>query len=153
MTIPPHIICAVRGHPTSRSTITRAIDMALETGARLTFLHVVTVEFVEHATIGPLSVVYNELREMSEFMMMLLVDRAQRRGVMRTDYVVREGNVRKQLRDFAFETEAQILVMGMPSKTLGRSIFEPEDIQTFVAELEAIAHIKIVLVEPGSGSA
>jgi nucleotide-binding universal stress UspA family protein len=124
--------------------------MALETGAQLTFLHVVTVEFVEHATIGPLSLVYNELREMSEFMMMLLVDRAQRRGVALADYVVREGDVRKQLRDFAFETEAQILVMGMPSKRLGRSIFDQEDIQTFVAELEAVARIKIVLVEPGN---
>ena len=150
MTTPKHIICAVRGHPTSRSTISRAIDLALETGARLTFLHVVTVEFVEHATIGPLSVVYNELREMSEFMMMLLVDRAQRRGVVLTDYVVREGDVRKQLRDFVFETEAQILVMGMPSKLLGRSIFDQENLQTFVAELETIAHVQVVLVEPGS---
>jgi nucleotide-binding universal stress UspA family protein len=87
---------------------------------------------------------------MSEFMMMLLVDRAQRRGVVKADYVVEEGNVRKQLRDFAIETEAQILVMGRPSKPLGRSVFDPEDLQGFVAELETVAHIQVVLVDPGN---
>lgn len=150
MTTPQHIVCAVRGHPTSRSTITHAIDLAVQAGARLTFLHVLTAEFVEHATIGPLSVVYNELREMSEFMMMLLVDRAQRRGVAEADYVVREGNVRKQLRDFAIETEAQVLVMGRPSTPPGRSIFSPKEFQAFADELAKVARIQVVLVEPGS---
>ncbi len=149
MTTPQHIVCAVRGHPTSRSTITHAIDLALEAKARLTFLHVVTVEFVEHTTIGPLSVVYNELREMGEFMMMLLVDRAQRRGVVKADYVIREGTVRKQLRDFAIATQAQTLVVGMPSKSPGSNVFVPGDIQTFVAELETAANIQVILVDPG----
>lgn len=150
MTKPRHIICAVRGHPTSRSTVTHAIDLALKTEARLTFLHVITVEFVKHVTIGPLSVVYKELREMSEFMMLLLVDRANRRGVVEADYEVREGDVRKQLQAFAIETEAQVLVVGEPSRLLGHSVFEREDLQTFVDELETTANIKIVLVKPGS---
>jgi nucleotide-binding universal stress UspA family protein len=138
----------VRGHPTSRSTITHAIDLALATDARLTFLHVITAEFVEYATIGPLSVVYNELHEMSTFMMLLLIDRAQRRGVSEVDYIIREGDVRRQLRDFAMETEAQTLVVGMPSSLLGRSVFDDEDLRAFVEELERLANIKVILVAP-----
>ena len=101
-----HIICAVRGGPESRATVTRAIDLALGSGARLTFFHVMDAEFLGYATIAPLSVVYNELVEMGTFTMLILCDRAQRRGVAQVNCIVREGNIRKQLRQFAFETEA-----------------------------------------------
>ena len=49
MTIQPLevIVCAVRGGPKSRETVTRAIEMALERGAKLTFFHVIDAEFME----------------------------------------------------------------------------------------------------------
>ena len=109
----------MRGGPESRATVTRAIDLALETGARLTFLHVLDAEFLEYATIGPLSVVYHELMEMGTFAMLILVDRAQRRGVDNVDYIVREGNIRSHLREFAIETEAEVMVMGRPTRSPG----------------------------------
>ena len=99
-----HIVCAVRGRPASRETVTKAIELALEHDARLTFLHIMDAEFMEHATVGPLSVIYQELKDMGEFTMMILVDRAQRRGVKEVDYVLREGNIIKQIRRFAIET-------------------------------------------------
>ncbi|MBE2223294.1 MAG: universal stress protein, partial [Anaerolineae bacterium] len=98
---PKHIICAVRGGAESRETVSQAIDLALTSGARLTFLHVMDAEFLQYATIGPLSVVYNELVEMGTFAMMILCDRAQRRGVTNVDYVVQEGSIRKQILQFA----------------------------------------------------
>ena len=90
---PQHIICAVRGGPESRETVDKAIDLALMHGARLTFLHILDAEFLEYATIGPLSVVYRELNEMGTFTMLILCDRAERRGVERVDYVLPEGNI------------------------------------------------------------
>ncbi|HSR31302.1 MAG TPA: universal stress protein, partial [Anaerolineae bacterium] len=102
-----HIVCAVRGSPQSRATVTHAIDLALEYGARLTFFYVVDVEFQAQAAIGsPLSVIYQELTQMAKFSMLILCDRAQRRGVQRVDYLIREGNVRKQLLQYAAETRA-----------------------------------------------
>ncbi len=95
-----HVACAVRGGPESRATVTRAIDLALEHGAKLTFVHVMDADFLGYATIGPLSVVYQELREMGNFMMLILQDRAIRRGVQDVGYVLMEGNIRKRLRDF-----------------------------------------------------
>lgn len=149
MTSRPHIICAVRGHPTSRATVTYAIDLARKLDARLTFFHVITAGFLEHATIGPLSVVYAELREVSEFMMLLLQDRARRRGVTETDYVIREGNILKQLRQFVQESNAQYLIIGKPSQQLGRSFFDNEArLRAFAAEIEASTDIQVILVDP-----
>jgi nucleotide-binding universal stress UspA family protein len=145
---PKHIICAVRGRPESRDTVTYAIDLALEIGAKLTFFHVLTVEFVEHALVSPLSVIYRELHDMSEFMMMILHDRAQRRGVKDVASVVREGDFRKQLRQFVVEAGADILIVGAPTRSPGRNIFTRAQIEAFVAELEEAATIEVILVEP-----
>jgi nucleotide-binding universal stress UspA family protein len=143
-----HIICAVRGGPESRNTVTRAIELALESGARLTFFHVLDAEFLGHATIGPLSVVYRELTEMGKFTMLILGDRAQRRGVTQVDYIVREGNVRKQLRQFAVETHANVMVMGRPTRSPGRNLFNAAEFEAFVAELEREGKLHVVQVMP-----
>ncbi len=148
---PRHIICAVRGGPESRDTVTRAIDLALESGARLTFFHVMDAEFLEHATVGPLSVVYHELVEMGTFAMLILCDRAQRRGVAQVDYIVQEGNIRRQLRQFAIETRAKMMVMGRPTRSPGRNVFKAEEFEAFVAELEREGNLHIVQVTPSRG--
>jgi nucleotide-binding universal stress UspA family protein len=145
---PQHIICAVRGGPESRDTVTRAIELALESGARLTFFHVMDAEFLEHATIGPLSVVYHELVEMGTFAMLILCDRAQRRGVAQVDYIVREGNIRKQLHQFSIETRAKMMVMGRPTRSPGHNVFKIDEFETFVAELEQEGNLRIVQVTP-----
>jgi len=145
-----HIVCAVRGGPESRETITRAIDMALESGAKLTFLNVMDAEFLNHATIAPLSVVYHELDEMAKFAMLIVCDRAQRRGVERVTCSVRQGNIRKQLRQFVIEAQADVLVMGRPTRSPGQNVFKPVEFDPFVAELEQAANVHIVAVTPTS---
>jgi len=143
-----HIICAVRGGPESRETVTRAIDLALTHRAKLTFLHVVDAEFLEYATIGPLSVVYAELVEMARFAMMILCDRARRRGVSQVDYLVREGNIRKQLLEFALETHAEALVIGRPVRSPGNNVFRAAEFDPFADQLEQKGQLKIVRVHP-----
>ena len=149
---PKHIICAVRGGPESRETVTRAIDLTLESGTQLTFLHVIDAEFMEYATVGPLSVVYSELVEMSRFAMLILCDRARRRGVSQVDFIVREGNIRKQLHKFAMETRAEVMVMGRPTRSPGRNIFQIADFEAFVAELEQDGNLKVIQVTPAPAS-
>ncbi len=141
-----HIICAVRGGPESRETVSHAIDLALESSARLTFFRVMDAEFLQHATVGPLSVVYNELGEMANFAMLILCDRAQRRGVSQVDCVVREGNIQKQLRQFATETQADLMVMGRPTRSPGSNVFKPAEFDAFVAEIEQEGDLRVVVV-------
>jgi nucleotide-binding universal stress UspA family protein len=145
---PKHIICAVRGGAESRDTVTYAIDLALEEGARLTFLHVMDAEFLQYATVGPLSVIYTELVEMGNFAMMILRDRAQRRGIAGVDYVVREGTIQKQLLQFAIATHAKVLVIGYPTRSPGRNVFEKGELDDFIGELERQGQIRVIQVTP-----
>ncbi len=145
---PKHVLCAVRGGPESRWTITRAIDLALEYGARLTFLRVMDAEFLEHATVGPLSVVYRELREVAKFALSILCERARRHGVSQVDYVAREGNIRRQLLQVALETPAEVMVLGRPTRGPGRNVFKPAHFDAFVAEIEQEAKLRVVVVGP-----
>ncbi len=153
MTTPPaiHIVCAVRGRPESRKTVTYAIDLALEKQARLTFLHVLDAEFLKNAPAGRLSTVYKELTGMGEFMMLILEDRARRRGVETVDHVFREGNIKKQLRKFALETHADILVIGAPLVGQKGSIFTSKELQKFINEMQAQAHLEVILVPKEAG--
>jgi nucleotide-binding universal stress UspA family protein len=148
---PQHVICAVRGGPESRDTVTRAIDLSLEHAARLTFFHIMDADFLEHATVGPLSVVYRELVEMGTFAMLILCDRARRRGVAQVDYVVQEGNIRKRLRQFAVETHAEVMVMGQPTRSPGRNVFKADELEGFVQELEREGNLRVIQVAPSCG--
>ena len=143
------ILCAVRGGPESRETVSYAIDLALETEARLTFFHALDAEFLQYATIGPLSVVYQELMEMGQFTMLILVDRAQRRGVERVDFIVREGNVRKQLRQAAIETKAEVMVLGRPTRSPSRNVFDFTEMEAFSDELAREGNLRLLLVPEG----
>jgi nucleotide-binding universal stress UspA family protein len=141
-----HIVCAVRGRLESRATVTRAIDLALEYHASLTFLHVIDAEFLEYANVAPLSVVYKELVEMARFAMLILCDRAQRRGVSEVNYLVLEGNIRKQLRQFAIDTHADLMIMGTPSSGQLKQTFKQEDLVQFIREMEQEGHLRIIQV-------
>jgi nucleotide-binding universal stress UspA family protein len=139
-----HIVCAVRGSPQSRATVTRAIDLAVEHDARLTFFYAVDVEFLARTTIrGPLSVVYHELIEMSEFTMLILKDRAERRGVAQVDSIIREGDVHAQLLDLVREMQPEVLVLGWPVRGAGRPRFKPDEFKAFVAELEREGNTRV----------
>ena len=131
------IVCAVRGSPQSRATVTRAIDLALEHDAQLNYFYPVEVEFLSRTTVrGPLSVVYRELIDMSEFTMLILKDRAERRGVAQVDFSIREGDVRTKLLDLVREMQPDVVVLGWPLRGAGRPRFRPDEVRVFVAELE-----------------
>jgi nucleotide-binding universal stress UspA family protein len=141
----------VRGGPESRTTITRAIDLALEYDAILTFFRVMDAEFLAHATIGPLSVVYRELNELALFTMKILCDRARRRGVRQADAVVRQGNIQRQLQQMAATEDVDLLIMGRPVRSPGSNVFRPDEFDAFVAELEHLREgLQIEVVTPAA---
>ena len=143
---PRHILCAVRSQPGSEQAVKKAIDLALEHGARLTFFQVIDAAFVSRVAGGhaSLKVAYDELEDMAEFTMIILRERAQMRGVEEVDYVVRRGDVREQIKQIARETNAEILVTGMPQRSPGRNVFDEESFKAFVAEIEEAANIRVV---------
>jgi nucleotide-binding universal stress UspA family protein len=143
------VVCAVRGGKESRATVSRAIGLALEHKAKLTYLHIVNAEFLGGSPVsGRLSVVYKELDEMVRFLMMILVDRAQRRGVEDVDYILREGNIRRQLSLFVEESQADIMVMGRPIRSPGSNVFSEAQFDVFVQELNKTSDLEIEVVTP-----
>jgi RNase H-fold protein (predicted Holliday junction resolvase) len=68
--------------------------------------------------------------------------------VQKVDSIVREGNVRKQLHEFALETHADVMVMGRPTRSPGSNTFKPDEFDAFVADLEEDADLRIEVVEP-----
>jgi nucleotide-binding universal stress UspA family protein len=143
-----HIVCAVRGGPESRETVTRAIELALARDARLTFFRVMDAEFLEHATVAPLSVIYRELENMAEFAIRILCDRAERKGVKDVDCLVRAGNIQRQIREFVAEQHIDLVVMGRPVRSPGSNVFKPAAFDTFVADLEQAAGVRVEVVTP-----
>ncbi|MEJ2350626.1 MAG: universal stress protein [Anaerolineales bacterium] len=145
-----HILCAVRGRPESRETATRAIELALEHQARLTFVHVIDAEFLGPAgpTMSPLRAVYRQLRQMGEFAMLILCDRAKRRGVAEVEWVIQEGNVPKRLRQLIQESGADLLVIGHPARGRGKSTFTPEEFREFVAKVEQEDGLEVIEINP-----
>jgi nucleotide-binding universal stress UspA family protein len=148
-----HILCTVRGIPESRNAVTRAIDLALEHDAWLTFCFVIDVEFIGQSapTLTPLSTAYEQLENLGEFSMMILCDRAERRGVKKVDFVIRKGDLASQLRQLVVETGADYLVIGRPVPQSARSVFNPEEFDEFIAGLEKETGVQIVQIvhEPG----
>jgi len=147
-----HILCALRGRPESRDTVTHAIDLAIENDARLTFIHINDAEFMGPAgpTLSSLKVVYQQLYEMGEFMMLILVDRAIRRGVSHADYIVRQGKTPEELQKIVHETQADTLILGRPVGRSSTDVFKPQEFERFVHGLEKEAGIKVISISPPS---
>ena len=141
------ILCAVRGGPESRETVTYAVNLAIETGAKLTFFYAMDADFLRQATMRrTLRGIYGELMEMGKFAMMILVDRAQRRGVENVDYIIREGNVRKQLKQIANDTHAEIMILGRPTRGPTSNIFKKNEMEEFAEELSMEGNLKVIVV-------
>jgi nucleotide-binding universal stress UspA family protein len=143
-----HVLCAVRGRPESRETVTRAIDLALEHEARLTFVHIIDAEFLGPATptMSPLKMVYQQLHNMGEFAMLILVDRAKRRGVEQVKYILRTGNIRKQLNQAINEIHPDALVIGKPPQRSKESVFKSEEFDALINEIKKLSNLEIFIV-------
>ena len=134
------IVCAVRSRPGGEETVRRAIELALEHDAHLTFFQVIDTRFL-----GPLTTrrtsrraAHSELRDMAEFTLNLLCQQAEQKGVEKVDYLLREGDVREELLRIAAESGADLLVMGSPKRSPGTSHFDTSALDTLIAELERV---------------
>lgn len=146
-----HILCSVHGQPESRKTVTRAIELALEHNAALTFCLMIDVEFLAQATptLTPLSAAYRQIEEMGEFSLLILVDRAQRRGVKEVDILIRRGNIPEQLHRLVREMDSDILVLGRPIRRAGGDVLNGDEYDAYVKRVERKTGVKVIPVDYG----
>ena len=134
-----HILCPVRSRPGSEETATRAIELALEQNARLTFFHALQARFLDKFSSRSSSrkAAYEELAEMVEFSLSILVEQARAKGVQEVDYIMRQGDFRQEFLRLVGEMDVDTVVIGRPRRARGQRSLSDEEINAFLAELEA----------------
>ncbi|HID63211.1 MAG TPA: universal stress protein [Anaerolineae bacterium] len=138
------ILCATRGGEASYRTQDRAIELALQRGDELVFLYVVNIEFL-NKTAAPIVVdVATEIERMGEFLLAMAQERAREAGV-EASLVTRKGDVREQIKAAAVEEGVDLVVLGRPADEA--SLFKPEALRTFAAEIEEETGIPAVILE------
>lgn len=108
------ILCATRGGEAAIENQKAAIERAKNTNSDLIFFYVVDVEFMAHADYAIRSdVVTGEMDKMAEFLMLMAVERAEKRGIPAT-YIVRHGVFSEELKDTVVEEGITLVVLGRP---------------------------------------
>jgi hypothetical protein len=145
-----HVVCVVRGRPSNLEAISTAIGLCLEHEAPLTFLMLLEAEFISQVThtMSSLRTLYQQMKEMSEFSLLILREEAKQLGVTQVDYIIRTGNLRKQLHEFVTQTSADVMVIVRPTPGPGRTAFTNEQFAAFIRELEEIGNLRIIPIEP-----
>ncbi len=142
----PGVVCAIRGGPASRPTITRAIRLAEEVGQPLYFLYVVNLDFLTFTSSTRTHTISEEMSRMGEFILLAAQDAAARRAVS-AEGLVRHGNVGQEIIGLCHELEADYLVLGWPRIGRGDTVFTRELLDRFIEQTEEQTGARVVLPE------
>lgn len=112
------ILCPTRGGKSSVPNQEYAIELAKERSARLIFLYVSNVHFLDNLSSPLLVDVADELDEMGEFLLAMAQDRALKAGV-EAEIVVRQGVFREALAAMIDEKQVDIVVIGASAEGAG----------------------------------
>ena len=141
------ILYPTRGGDTTYRNQDRASELARERGAKLLFLYVGNVRFLDH-TAGPVHVnlVQKELDEMAEFLLAIAQERAEKTGVP-TERVVRHGGLREALKEVVQEYGVTAVVLGRPAHDTAHTTVEY--ISSFAKSIAADLGVEAFVVHEG----
>ncbi len=112
------ILCPTRGGQSSVPNQERAIALAKERGARLIFLYISNVHFLDRVARPVLINVSRELDHLGEFLLTMAQERASAAGV-EAEGVVRQGEFRKNLMEIIEEFGIDAVVVGRSAQGTG----------------------------------
>ena len=142
----PGIVCAVRGGPSSRLTIAKAIELAREVNLPLYFLYVVNLDFLSYTSSSRTKAITEEMYQLGEFILLAAQAEASRHGITAHNEI-REGKVAEEIVKFSAEVEADKIVLGLPGQTEGKeSVFDDPQLASFIHRIEEETGIEVVLV-------
>lgn len=140
------ILCPTRGGEASYRTQDAAIAMAKERTDELLFLYVVDLEFLSKTerAVRP-DVVAREMMHMGEFLLTMAQERARKQGV-EAGYVLRQGDVRAEIKAAAVEEGATMVVLGQAVGDEPECAFAPASLVELAEEIEAETGIEARVV-------
>ncbi len=136
------ILCATRGGEASYRAQDKAIDLAVEREADLIFIFVVDTEFLNHTErIIRRDTIKREMDHMGEFLLMMALERAKKRGV-KSSLIIRHGDFRTELIEVASDPEITTIVLGGPAGE--GAIFSLDGLKTLAQEIEEITNTEVI---------
>ena len=140
------IVCAVRGGPSSRHTIDRAVALAQETGLSLHFLYIVNLDFLTHTVTSRVRTISEQMHQMGESILLTAQARAAAQGVT-AHTVVRQGEVGEEISAFCHELGADYLVLGRPAGADEADVFTHDRLAQFRERIEEETGARVILSE------
>ncbi|MBW1808001.1 MAG: universal stress protein [Deltaproteobacteria bacterium] len=141
------ILCPIRGGPQSQKAVDLAIELSISKNAKLMFLYIVDVDFLEHATVARVNLMVAELKETGHFALSILCDKARARGVDEVVAIIREGDIFEVILSVAEESQVSHLVIGRPIRTPGIKSFSDKQFNKFLKSIEEASGLNIECVE------
>ena len=140
------ILCPTRGGEGSYRTQDAAIAMAKERGDELVFMYVVDLDFLNKTerAVRP-DVVAEEMMHLGEFLLAMAQERARKQGI-ESSYLLRQGDVREEIKTAAVEEGATMVVLGQAAGDEPECAFPPATLVKFAEEIEAETGIEARVV-------
>jgi nucleotide-binding universal stress UspA family protein len=140
------ILCPTRGGEGSYRTQDAAIAMAKQSGDELVFLYVLDLDFLNKTerAVRP-DVVAEQMKHLGEFLLSMAQERAHDQGV-EARYVLREGDVRAEIKAAAVEETATMVVLGQAAEDDPACTFAPAGLLEFAQEIETETGIEARVV-------
>jgi nucleotide-binding universal stress UspA family protein len=141
------IVCAVRGGPSSRPTISKSIQLASETGLSLYFLYVVNLDFLTRTSSSRVHLISKQMREMGEFILLTAQAEANKKGI-KAENIIRQGKILEEIINVCHEKGANYVVLGKPKmQDDAENIFTHERLDEFGQQIETESGARVVLAE------
>lgn len=140
----PGIICAIRGGPSSQSTIERSIDLSLKNGQTIYFLYVVNLDFLTHSSSSRFERIKKDISQMGEFILLDAQEKAQKQQTD-AEIVIADGDVVEEIIQLALEKAADYIILGTPVKENENNIFVPAKFQKTIKYITEETQAKVIL--------
>jgi nucleotide-binding universal stress UspA family protein len=143
------IVCAIRGGPNSRPTISRAIELSREYRQLVYFLYVVNLDFLSNALHSNVLVMEEEMRQMGEFILLNAQEMAAKAGI-EAQAVTRKGQVREEIISLCREVDADYVILGRPQHDQLHNVLDMDALEAVAREVEESSGAQVVFAEGGS---
>ena len=140
------ILCPTRGGEASIPNQQRAIAIAKERGAKLIFLHISNVQFLNMVASPVLIDIEAELEHMAEFLLTMAQERAEKAGVQ-ADTVVCHGVFQQALKSVIEERQVTTVVLGSSQEDVG--FMDKDYLSDLVQWILTEAPVEIFIVQEG----
>ncbi len=137
------ILCAIRGGPSSRPTISTSIQLAQETGEIIYFLYVVNLDFLSHSSSSKTNNISHEIRDMGEFILLSAQEQATEAGTQ-AEGVIREGRVVEEIISYCEEESPLYVNLGQPEEEDEDNLLSTEPLQMFADRIKEVCQAQVI---------